>query len=71
MEKIKIPINDEDYVEIYSLALKENNKFFKQHKIIINSQIASSRQIFRNKFGNSKDFKKQAREYLKKIGVIN
>ena len=69
-EKIKRPVKDSDYVELYANSLKENNKFFKQHKMLINGQILASRQIFRKKFGEGEDFKKNARDYLRKLGIL-
>lgn len=69
-EKIKRPVEDSDYVELYANSLKENNEFFKQHKMLINSQILASRQIFKKKLGESEDFKKNARDYLRKLGIL-
>ncbi len=69
MKLQKIPKIDKDYVEIYALELKKNPKLFKQQKILINSQIQSSRSFFKNLF-KGKDFKKEAREYLKARNLI-
>lgn len=59
---------DMDFVELYAQRLKEDNSLFKQQKILIESQMKSSKSFFRNMFG--KNFKKGAREYLKKRGLI-
>jgi len=56
-----------DYVEFYAEKLKENNSYFSQQKIIIESQIKASSELFKKKFGKGKDFKKNARKYLKDI----
>lgn len=42
----------------------------KQQNMLINSQIQSSQSLFSNTFGQGEDFKKNAREYLKNIGVL-
>ena len=65
----KIPKTDLDYVELYAKALRENPKLFEQYKMLINSQIKSSRSFFQNRF-KGKDFKTEARKYLKARGVI-
>lgn len=62
-------ISDLDYVELYANKLKEDNKLFLQQKKLIESQLHASSSIFRNRFGK-KDFKKNARIYLKEIGLI-
>lgn len=62
-------MNDLDYVELYAKKLKEDNQLFKQQKILIESQMHSSASIFKNMFGN-KNFKENARKYLRKIGLI-
>jgi hypothetical protein len=72
MNKIKlskIPKTDLDYVEIYAENLKKNSKLFEQQKMIVNSQIESSRSFFQNRF-KGKDFKTEARKYLKDRGLI-
>ncbi|MFH1649203.1 MAG: hypothetical protein ABIA93_01505 [Candidatus Woesearchaeota archaeon] len=63
---MKTPKTREDYVEYYSEILARDNKGFAQHRMIINSQIKSSREVFSNKF-NGKDFKEQARRYLREL----
>ncbi|MDP2925407.1 MAG: hypothetical protein Q8N99_03480 [Nanoarchaeota archaeon] len=67
-KEIKI-LNDLDYVELYANKLKEDNSFFKQHKLLIESQIKSSKILFNNAFGK-KDFKSNARKYLREVGLI-
>lgn len=59
---------DNDYVVIYAESLLNDNSLFEQQKLIIESQITASRELFKNKFGKS--FKKNAREYLKDIKLI-
>ena len=61
-------MKDIDYIIYYAGKLKEDNKYFRQHKILIDSQITSSRELFKGMFG--KDFKKNARIYLKNVGII-
>ena len=57
-----------DYVEFYENKLKNNSDIFKQQKKLIDSQIISSKKIFKQKFAG--DFEKNARLYLKEVGVI-
>lgn len=68
MKKLKI-MSDLDYVELYAKKLKEDNTFFEQQKMLIESQLHSSQAIFKKKFGN-KDFKENARKYLREIQMI-
>jgi hypothetical protein len=65
----EIPKTDMDYVEIYAKNLKANPELFKQQKMLINSQIKSSKSFFQNCF-KDKDFKTEARIYLKNRGLI-
>lgn len=65
----KIPKTDLDYVKLYAENLKTNPELFKQQKMLINSQIKSSKSFFKNLF-KGKDFKTEARKYLKERGVI-
>lgn len=69
MKLQKIPKIDKDYIEFYALELKKNPKLFKQQKTLINNQIQSSRSFFKNLF-RGKDFKKEARVYLKARNLI-
>jgi len=64
------PLTDLDYVVLYANRLKKDNSIFKQHKLLIESQLSSSKSLFRNMFGKGENFKRQAREYLRKIGLI-
>lgn len=66
----KPPLTDIDYVELYASRLRVDKSLFNQQKILIESQLKSSREIFRNKFGQGEDFKKNARIYLKNLGLI-
>ncbi|MEK6860170.1 MAG: hypothetical protein AABX54_05140 [Nanoarchaeota archaeon] len=68
MKQIKI-LTDMDYVELYADKLREDNSLFKQHKVLIESQLKSSSSLFSNMFGKE-DFKKKARDYLRNIGLI-
>ncbi len=58
-------MNDMDYVKIYAKKLREDNMLFVQHKKLVDSQINSSRSLFKRMFGE--EFNKKAREYLRKI----
>ena len=60
--------NDMDFVELYARKLRNNNKLFSQQKVLIESQMKSSRSFFKNMF--EKNFKKGARKYLKERGLI-
>lgn len=66
----KIPKTDLEYVEFYSLKLKQDSSLFKQQNQLINSQINSSKNLFRKIFGAGKGFKKKARKYLNERGII-
>jgi hypothetical protein len=57
-----------DYVTLYAEKLKKDNSIFKQQKMLIESQMQSSKEIFQNMFGSN--FKANARKYLKDIGMI-
>jgi len=61
-------MEDLDYVKIYARKLKEDSSYFKQHKLLIDSQIKSSRDLFKNRFGAN--FKVEARKYLKSVGLL-
>lgn len=60
---------DLDYVEFYANKLKLDNSIFKQQKKLIESQLKSSSDIFRKKFG--KNFKVNARKYIKEQELIS
>ena len=66
---MKKPKSDLDYVEFYAEKLKENPKFFIQHRSIINSQIKGSISLFEY-LGKGEIFKKNARKYLEGIGKV-
>lgn len=64
------PKTDLDYIEFYANKLKKNKSLFKQQKMLIESQLHSSSVLFKKMFGAQKNFKNNAREYLKGIGLI-
>lgn len=63
-------MSDLAYVELYAKALRKDNSLFKQQKMLIESQLQSSRDTFRNMFGTGEEFKRNARKYLRGIGLI-
>jgi hypothetical protein len=65
-----IPKTDMDYVELFAKRLKEDNSLFEQQRMIIESQMKASAELFRNAFGTGEEFKRNARKYLKGIGLI-
>lgn len=69
-QKKKKPETDLDYVEIYAIELKRNNKLFEQQKKLIESQLKSSSLIFRNSFGKDEEFKLKGRNYIKEIHLV-
>ena len=56
--------NDLDYIEFYAEQLKIENKFFKEYKKFIESQLKASSSLFKNMF-EGENFKEKAREYLR------
>jgi len=66
----KVPKSDLDYVEIYAKKLRENPKFFKQQKELIESQLLSSLNLTKKRF-SKENFKTLARAHLKEIGVFS
>ncbi|MEK6914258.1 MAG: hypothetical protein AABW83_01270 [Nanoarchaeota archaeon] len=64
----KIPVNNIDYVEFYAEKMSKNNSYFRQQKDLIESQIIASNSLFKSMF--RKNFKKKARVYLMKIGLL-
>ena len=68
--KIKDLKDSIEYVEIYAKALKKNPENFKQQKMLIESQLNTSRQIFRKRFGTGETFRMNARKYLKNVGRL-
>jgi len=69
MKLKQIPKTDLDYVEIYAENLKNNPKFFKQQKKLIESQLKSSSELTKKRFPKE-NFKITMRAHLKKIGVL-
>jgi hypothetical protein len=65
-----IPKTDMDYIDLYAEKLKCDNSVFNQHKKLIESQMKSSSEIFKNRFGKGAAFKKNARIYLRSIKLI-
>lgn len=63
-------LNELDYVELYAKKLKEDSSLFKQHKKLIEAQLHGSSSLFRNMFAG-KNFKKNARAYLKGRGLLD
>ncbi|MFH1848701.1 MAG: hypothetical protein ABH879_00785 [archaeon] len=59
-----------DYVSLYAKRLAEDASLFRQQKMLIDSQIKASRQIFANRFGTGAEFKRNARRYLREMGLI-
>ncbi len=67
-KELKI-LTDLDYVGLYAKALREDSSLFTQHKMLIDSQIKSSRELFANRF-KGKVFEVEARKYLRNRGLI-
>ncbi|MFH0875316.1 MAG: hypothetical protein V1859_05235 [archaeon] len=63
-------IKEIDYVVLYAEALKKDNSIFAQQKMLIDSQIKGSQDLFRKKCGTGAKFKANARKYLRGIGLI-
>ena len=70
MKLKQTPKTDLNYVELYAEKLKENPKFFKQQKELIDSQLEISSELTKKRFSKG-DFKSNARKYLKDIGILN
>lgn len=66
----KVPKCDFDYIKIYAINLNKNPKLFAQQKMLIESQLKASRELFKKRFGTKEIFKINARRYLKSIGKI-
>lgn len=58
-----------DYVKLYAEKLKADNSLFVQQKLLIDSQILASRSLF-SKILAFPGYKKQARRYLKGVGML-
>ena len=66
---MKKPLIDLDYVNYFAQRLRDNPSLFKDNKLLIDSQIKSSKEIFLKRFGK-KNFKENARKYLREIGIL-
>ena len=64
------PTTDMDYVELFAQKLKANANLFRQQKMLIESQLHSSWELFGKMFGTGEGFKTKARSYLKGLGVL-
>ena len=62
-------MNDLDYVKLYSKKMKTDNRLFNQQKKLIEAQLNASSSLFKKMF-NNKNFKSNARSYLKNIGLL-
>lgn len=69
MENGKIS-RDLELVEYFAERLKNDNSLFEIEKKLIESHLNSINNYFKNKFGD-KNFKENARKYLREIGLIN
>lgn len=67
MKKI---LDRKDFVAFYARQLIKDPSLFDQQKRFIESQMDTSHQLFRKKFGRGKQFKVKARKYLKELGLI-
>jgi len=70
MKLKQIPKTDLEYVEIYAEKLKENPKFFKQQKELIDSQLINSSALIKQRF-SKENFKARIRDNLRKLGILN
>lgn len=61
-------MNDLDYVQLYAEKMRKDNTLFKQQKKLIEAQLRGSSSLFRKMF--SENFEVQAREYLRKVGLL-
>jgi|TARA_Y100000310_G_scaffold340828_1_gene437934 hypothetical protein len=70
MKIVTKPVRDLDYVVLYANEMYKDNSLFDQQKELVESQLNSSSLLFRRKFGKGVSFKKKARDFLSKIGLI-
>ncbi|MBI2142356.1 hypothetical protein HYU15_02620 [Candidatus Woesearchaeota archaeon] len=63
-----VPKSRLDYVEFYAEKLKNDNRHFAQQKLLIDSQLKASSELFGKMF--SGNFKVKARSYLRNIGLL-
>ena len=68
MEK-EIRLRELEFIEYFAIKLRNDNRLFLLQKKLIESYLHSLHNYFKNKFGD-KNFKENARKYLKKIGLI-
>lgn len=66
---MKVPVTDMDYVELYAEKLLAEPLLFEQQKMLINSQLKSSKETFKKMF-SSNNYEVDARAYLRAIGLI-
>lgn len=64
------PLKDMDYVSFHAKRLKNDNTLFEEQRMFLESQLASGRELARRRFGTGRNFKRNARIYLKNIGLI-
>jgi len=57
-----------DYVELYAERLKADSSLFMQQKKLIEAQLKGSSSLFKKMF--SGNFKANARQYLRKVGLL-
>ena len=63
------PLTDLEYVEYYAQLLSADPSLFSQQARLVSAQLQGSRTLFTNWF-KGKDFKVEARKYLKGRGLI-
>jgi hypothetical protein len=63
-------ISDLEFVEYFANSLKSDNRLFEIQKTLLENHLNFTNNYFKNKFGD-KNFKENARKYLKKVGLIN
>ncbi len=59
---------DMDFVTLYAEAYKRDRRLFKNQKMLIESQMRSSRSFFLNLFGTT-HFKENARKFLNDVRI--
>jgi len=69
MEK-EIRLRELEFIEYFAIRLRNDNRLFNLQKEIVEGHIHSLNKYFKNKFGD-KNFKENAREYLKRMDIIN
>jgi len=63
-------LNDLDFVIVFARMLREDNSLFEVHKRVVESHLDLLNYTFKNRFGSGESFKKKAREYLRKRGLL-